>query len=94
MREEDALYLVKGAELQQWLQQNPCDEAIDLTTSDIRRWQIGHVPVQATARQAMDKLHSDTIEAVCVNGRMQGGKKVLLGVLTRDIIERSTFGEL
>ena len=36
----------------------------------------------------------NTVEAVCVYGRGSGGKRVLQGIVTREIIEKFTLSNL
>ena len=96
-RESDDLYLVQGNELLEWLKgQDPTEEgATDLTTSDIRRWTMVDVPLQATLRQSLDAMSSQTVEAVCVYERSRNtGKRILHGVLTRESIEKFTLSRL
>ena len=94
-RDKEDLYLVSGAELVQWLQENLDKSAVnDITEAPIRRWTIATVPLQATLRQAMDTLHLRTVEAVCVYGRGVGGKRMLQGVVTRASIESFSLSRL
>jgi H+/Cl- antiporter ClcA len=91
----EPLYLVRGAALRDWLAENPAaDGERDLTEASVRRWTIASVPVQATLRQALDTMRAQTAEAVCVYGRNIGGKRALLGVVTRDTIEQFTLSRL
>jgi hypothetical protein len=95
VRDAEDLYLVSGAELANWLRENPATEgSVDLTEAAIRRWTIAQVPEQATLRQAMDTLRARTAEAVCVYGRGTGGNKVLQGIVTRESIERFSLSRL
>jgi len=76
-RDTQDLYLVAGAELVDWLQARPAEEEqADITEAPIRRWTIAPVPEQATLRQAMDTIRTDTVEAVSVYARAQGGNRV------------------
>jgi H+/Cl- antiporter ClcA len=96
-REGEDLYLVQGHKLLDWLKEQTPDEEgiIDLTGADIRRWSMAPVPVQATLRQAMDTMHTQTVEAACVYERSKSsGKRILHGVLTRDSIEKFTLSRL
>ena len=94
-RDAEDLYLIRGKDLAEWLQNNPVtDEAADLTEVGIRRWSIAQVPEQATLRQAMDTLRNRTAEAVCVYGRDAGGQRVLQGIVTRESIEQFTLSRL
>jgi hypothetical protein len=94
-RDAEDLYLIRGKDLAEWLQNNPVtDEAADLTEAGIRRWSIAQVPEQATLRQAMDTLRNRTAEAVCVYGRDAGGQRVLQGIVTRESIEQFTLSRL
>ena len=61
-----------------------------MSDSTLRRWTITRAPEQATLSQALDLLRSRTAEAICVYSK-DGGKRVLRGVLTRDLIERFTL---
>lgn len=102
-RENEGLYLLRGQELADWLSQNPSqnpagDEEeeihVHLPDADLRRWSIATVPMQATLRQAMDRIKERTAEAVCVYSRSSGGTPVLQGIVTREAIERFTLSNL
>jgi len=95
-REGDDLYLVSGKELLEWLKTVSFDDgAADVTGAGIRRWTTSAVPVQATLRQAMDTMRNDVTEAVCVYDRSpSSGKQILLGVLTRESIEKFSLASL
>jgi H+/Cl- antiporter ClcA len=96
-RDGEDLYLVQGSELLDWLGQRPEaeDGATDLTTSDIRRWTMVAVPLQATLRQSLDAMNNQTVEAACVYERSRNtGKRILHGVLTRESIEKFTLSRL
>jgi H+/Cl- antiporter ClcA len=94
-RDGEPLYLIKGLDLTQWLEENPMGEdATDLTEISIRRWTISEVPIQATLRQALDSMRSTTAEAVCIYGRNAGGKRVLQGIVTRETIETFSLSGL
>ena len=94
-REGEPLYLIRGAELTQWLSDNPADdEATDLTEASIRRWTISDVPIQATLRQTLDSMRSNTAEAACIYGRNASGKRVLEGIVTRETIEKFSLSGL
>lgn len=95
-RGEEDLYIVDGATLLDWLLAESPDEAgVDVTESDMRRWTIAAVPLQATLRQALDNMREATAEAVCVYGRTgSSGKRILHGVVTRDNIEKFTLGKV
>lgn len=89
-RQDDDLYLVSGTELLEWLKQDPFEEeTADLTSARIRRWTVSPVPLQATLRQAMDTMHSQTTESVYVCERSPNtGKQILHGILTQENIEK------
>lgn len=95
-REGDDLYLVHGSELLEWLQRAPLAEGtLDLSGAGIRRWSISGLPVQATLRQAMDTMHTQTTEAVCVYERSpNSGRQIPLGVLTLESIEQYTLASV
>jgi len=94
-RESDPLYLIKGAELVQWLAQNAVeDEPTDLTEVSIRRWTISDVPIQATLRQTLDSMRLNTAEAACIYGRNTSGKRILEGIVTRETIEKFSLSGL
>ena len=95
-RDGEDLYLVQGSELLEWLSQALGEnEAADLAEAGIRRWTIAAVPLQATLRQAMDKIRSSTVEAVCVYERSRAtGKQILHGVITRESIEKFSLNRL
>lgn len=95
-RGDEDLYLVEGGELLAWLAENADpDQAADITETQIRRWTIAPVPVQATLRQAMDIIRAHTVEAVCVCERSRStGKQILHGVVTRESIEKFSLSRL
>jgi len=100
-RESEPLYLISGTELAQWLTDNPGeeeeegeDQATDLTEASIRRWTISEVPIQATLRQTLDSMRSNTAEAACIYGRNASGKRVLEGIVTRETIEKFSLSGL
>jgi hypothetical protein len=96
-RETDVLYLVKGRDLVTWLADKAiAEEGIDLTQADIRRWTISEkpIPAQATLRQAMDTMRSETVEAVWVYSRGTGGEQVLQGIVTREAVEKFSLSKL
>jgi H+/Cl- antiporter ClcA len=95
-RKGEDLYLVNGRELLEWLRQTPLEtQAADLTEAEIRRWSIAPAPIQATLRQAMDIMHTNTAEAVCIYERSPNtGKQILHGVLTRETIEKFSLGSM
>jgi chloride channel protein, CIC family len=95
-RDGDDLYLVNGAELLEWLKQAEFeDNIVNLTAAGIRRWTTSAVPIQATLRQAMDTMRTQTTEAVCVYERSPNtGKQILHGVLTLESIESFTLGNV
>jgi chloride channel protein, CIC family len=92
----EELYLVSGAELLAWVQGKLADSpSCDLTESDIRRWTLSQVPIQATLRQAMDVMRNSTTESVSVVERSpNSGKLILCGVLSRENIEKYYLGRL
>ncbi|QFU74515.1 chloride channel protein [Halioglobus maricola] len=94
-REGEDLYLVQGAELLTWLEQNASADPVDITDADIRRWTTSAVPVQASLRQALDSITADTAEIACIYERSRAsGKRILHGVVTREAIEKFTLGRL
>ena len=96
-REEEVLYLVRGQDLVAWLEDKSIDEeGLDLTQADIRRWTISAkpVPAQATLRQALDSMRSETVEAVWVYGRGTGGERVVQGIVTREAVEKFSLSKL
>jgi len=95
-RDGEDLYLVRGDELIEWLRQALAEsETADLAGATIRRWTMAPVPLQASLRQAMDTIRSNTVEAVCVYERSRAtGKNILHGVVTREGIEKFTLARL
>ena len=95
-REGEDLYLVNGADLISWLRNEAAPaETTDLTQAPIRRWTAAPVPAQATLRQAMDIMQAETAEAVYVSDHSHNtGKRLLLGVVTRDSVEKFTLAAL
>jgi hypothetical protein len=87
---------VNGSELLGWLKENPFDEgSADLTKVGIRRWASSSVPGQATLRQAMDSMRTETTEAVYIFERSYNtGKQILLGVVTRESIEKFSLASV
>ena len=56
-----------------------------LALDEIRRWTFAPAPMQATLRQAMDIMRTNTAEAVCAYERsLNTGKQVLHGIFTRE----------
>lgn len=94
-RDGEDLYLVQGKELLEWLQQSDSSEAVEITESDIRRWNMTPIPVQASLRQAMDSISKQTAEVACVYERSpSSGKQILHGVISRESIEKFTLARL
>ncbi|GAB3281810.1 chloride channel protein [Parahaliea aestuarii] len=94
-RDGEDLFLLRGGELAEKLREiGETEETLNLSDLDLRRWSIAPVPVQATLRQAMDRIKERTVEAVCVYGRSAGGSRVLRGIVTRESIERFTLSNL
>lgn len=94
-RDGEDLFLLRGAELAERLQDlGDVQEPVNLSDVDLRRWSIAPVPVQATLRQAMDRIKERTVEAACVYGRGPKGNRVLRGIVTRESIERFTLSNL
>jgi len=95
-RDGGDLYLVSGAKLLEWLKDAPFEDGKeDLTGAGIRRFAISTLPIQATLRQAMDTMHTQTTEAVCICERSPNtGTQILHGVLTREGIEKFTLGSV
>jgi H+/Cl- antiporter ClcA len=94
-RGTEVLYLVRGQDLVGWLADKPVDEnGLDLTEADIRRWTIAALPAQATLRQALDTMRSETVESVWVYSRGAGGTQLLQGIVTRDTVEKYSLPNL
>ncbi len=94
-REGEDLYLVQGEELLEWLKSEEREDPTDITEAVIRRWTAAPVPLQATMRQAMDAMRTNTAEAVYVFERSHNtGKRLIHGVLTRESIEKFTFSSV
>ena len=95
-RDGEDLYLVSGSELLEWVKEAEFDDGtLDLTTAGIRRFTTSPIPIQATLRQAMDTMRTQTTEAVCICERSPNtGKQILHGVLTREGIEKFTLGSV
>lgn len=94
-RDGEDLYLVQGTELIEWLQENDSAEEVDITGSDIRRWNIAPAPAQASLRQALDNINRNTAEVACIYERSRSsGKSILHGVVTREGIEKFTLSRL
>ncbi|TXS89017.1 chloride channel protein [Parahaliea maris] len=94
-RDGEDLFLLRGAELAERLRElGDVQEPVNLSDVDLRRWSIAPVPVQATLRQAMDRIKERTVEAACVYGRGPKGNRVLRGIVTRESIERFTLSNL
>jgi len=94
-RDGEDLYLVRGIELTQWLEQNLSDDGeVDITEAPIRRWTIDSIPARATLRQAMDIMRAQTVEAVCVYRRVSAGNRVLQGIVTQSDIESFSLSRL
>jgi chloride channel protein, CIC family len=95
-RESEDLYLVQASELIEWLRASLAEtEEVDITEADIRRWTIASVPSQATLKQAVDAMSQETTEAACVYERStRTGRPLLLGVVTRESIEKFSLSGL
>ena len=88
-RDGEALYLVKGKDLQEALADHiSSEEVIDLTGPDIRRWTLDWLETRATLRQAMDTINKKTVEAVVISERGMRTEDAIRGVITRDTIEQ------
>ncbi|MEO0439020.1 MAG: chloride channel protein, partial [Pseudomonadota bacterium] len=104
-RDDEDLFLVSGNELMDLVKVGDLNEelktslnedtvvGIDITESALRRWSIANAPEQATLSQALDLLRSKTAEAICIYSN-ESGKRVVRGVLTREIIERFTLNRI
>ena len=95
-RAGEALYLVSGTELREWLQDALAEaEDADVTEAGIRRWSTAPVPPEATLQQALDTMRKHTAETVYVveTGSITG-RPVLHGVVTRESIERFTLASV
>jgi CIC family chloride channel protein len=94
-RDKEILYLVKGQELVTWLADTTIDEeGLDLTQADIRRWTVAPITALATLRQALDIMHTQTVEAVWVHSRETGSTQVLQGIVTREAVEKFSLSKL
>jgi CIC family chloride channel protein len=96
-REGEDLFMVSGEELLAWLKETKPEseeDLLDMTESELRRYTIISVPEQATLAQALDTLKENTAEAVCVLGQPVHGRRHLLGVLTRGMIEQFAVSRL
>ena len=63
--------------------------------AEIRRWTFAPAPMQATLRQAMDIMHTNTAEAACIYERSPNtGKQMLHGILTRENIEKFSLASM
>lgn len=63
--------------------------------AEIRRWTFAPAPMQATVRQAMDIMRTDTAEAVCIDERSPNtGKQILHDLLTRENIEKFSLASM
>lgn len=94
-RDGEALYLVRGPDLVNWLAERDSDgDDLDLTQADIRRWTIAALPAQATLRQALDTMRAETVEAVWVYAGERGATPVLQGIVTREAVEHFSLSKL
>jgi CIC family chloride channel protein len=95
-RDEEDLYLVSDVELLAWLEEALAEaEDTDLTEAGIRRWTTTPIPMQATLRQAIDTMRTQTTEAVhVVEVSHNTGRTILHGVVSRDSIERFTLSSV
>jgi CIC family chloride channel protein len=94
-RDSEALYLVSGPDLVNWLaEKGPDSNVLDLTQADIRRWTIAALPARATLRQALDTMRAETVEAVWVYAGERGGTPVLQGIVTREAVEHFSLSKL
>jgi H+/Cl- antiporter ClcA len=88
LRDGETLFLVAGDELVETLAAAEGDKPCDLTEKDLRRWSVTTVAPRATLREALDKLRSETAEAVIVTERGFPAETAIHGVVTRDIIDQ------
>jgi hypothetical protein len=102
-RDGEALFLVQGSELVDWIEgqadaggegEGKSEGELNITESTLRRWTIREAPEQATLQQSLDILRRHTVEAVCVYARVKRSGRELRGILTRDRIERFTLDRL
>ncbi len=87
-REEEYLFLVRGAEVKGLLEPLEQNARLDLMEQDLRRWSITQVSPRATLREALDAMRRDDAEAVVVFDKRVTGDLGIRGVLTRDIIDQ------
>ena len=95
-REDSDLYMVKGEELLEWLKQQAFDEGTtDVTAAGLRRLTVSTLPPEATLRQAMDTMQTNTTEAVCISERSRStSKQILYGVVTLESIESFSLSSM
>lgn len=69
----------RGSDLSIWLRDAPVeDKTADLRLAELRRWTFATAPIQAILRQAMDIMHKNTAEAVCIYERSPNTGKQML----------------
>ena len=62
---------------------------------EIRRWTFAPAPMQATVRQAVGIMRTNTAEAVCIDECSPNtGKQMLHGILTRENIEKFSLASM
>ena len=63
--------------------------------AEIRRWTFAPAPMQATLRQAMDIMRTNTAEDACIYERGPNtGKQILRGIFTRETIEKFSLASM
>ena len=63
--------------------------------AEIRRWTFAPAPMQATMRQAMDIMRTNTAETVCIDERSPNtSKQILQDLLTRENIEKFSLASM
>jgi CIC family chloride channel protein len=93
-REGELLYLVQGAQLAELLPQQTAGDSCDLTELDLRRWSTATLSPRSTLREAMDTLHTQTVEAIIIIDPDAAAETSIKGIITRDIIEQFYIGRM
>jgi len=87
-REGEALYLIQGRILADYLASLDGVDSVDLTELDQRRWSVASLHPRATLREALDTIRNQTVEAILISKRGPAPEPGIHGVITRDRIDQ------
>lgn len=82
--------VLMASDLEAFLDQHQKDEPINLMSLPGLRKDVATIDTQATLQQALDRLHETGVEALCVTRTSAPMIRPIVGVLTRNEIDRYT----